>query len=66
MLKMEFKFKYNSNNSNHFSQFISVKLRKIKENNVAQFPKFYDFIGQKTIFRRYYIKNVEDGIQIQV
>ena len=41
-------------------------LRKIKENNVAQFPKVSVFIGQKTIFRRYYIKNVEDGIQIQV
>ena len=24
------------------------------------------FIGQKSVFRRYYIQNVKDGIQIQV
>ena len=30
-----------------------------------QFPKFIVFIGQKSIFRRYCIQNVKDGIQIQ-
>ena len=30
-----------------------------------QFPRFSVFIGQKSIFRRYCIQNVKDGIQVQ-
>ena len=41
-------------------------LRKRQENYEAQFPKFSVFICQKSIFRRYCIPNVKDGIQIQV
>ena len=41
-------------------------VRKPEENHEAQFPKFSVFIGQKSIFRHYYIQNFEDGIQIQV
>ena len=33
---------------------------------MIQFPRFSVFIGQKSIFRRYCIQNVKDGIQIQV
>ena len=33
---------------------------------MAQFPKSSVFIGQKSVFRRYCIQNVKDGIQIQV
>ena len=31
-----------------------------------QFPKVNVFIGHESLFRRYYIQNVKDGIQIQV
>ena len=41
-------------------------LRKSYENDEAQFPHFRVFIGQESIFRRYCIQNVEDGIQTQV
>ena len=41
-------------------------LRKSQENHEVQFPKLSAFIGQKSIFRHYYIQNVKDGIQIQV
>ena len=41
-------------------------LRRSLENHEAQFPKFNVLIGQKSIFRRYFIQNVKDGIQIQV
>ena len=41
-------------------------LRKSSENDEAQFPKFSVFTGQKSIFHRYCIQNVEDGIQFQV
>ena len=41
-------------------------LRKSLENHEAQFPKFSVFFGQKSIFRRYCIQNIKDGIQIQV
>ena len=40
-------------------------LRKSQENHQAEFPKFNVFIGQRSIFRRYWIQNVKDGIQIQ-
>ena len=40
-------------------------LRKSLENHEAQFPKFSVFICQKSIFRRYCIQNVEDGIQLK-
>ena len=33
---------------------------------MAQFPKLNVFVGQKLIFRHYYIQNFKDGIQIQV
>ena len=39
---------------------------KSYENHKAQFPNLSVFIGQKSIFRRYCIQNVKDGIQIQV
>ena len=38
-------------------------LRKSHENHEAQVPEFSVFIGQKSIFRHYYIQNVKDGIQ---
>ena len=41
-------------------------LRKFWENHEAQFPKFCVFIGQKSIFRRYCIQNVKDGVKTQV
>ena len=41
-------------------------LRQSKENHEAKFPKFSVFIGQKSIFRHYWIENIKDGIQIQV
>ena len=41
-------------------------LKKIVKNQEVQFPKLSVFIGQKSVFRRYYIQNVKDGIQIQV
>ena len=41
-------------------------LRRSLENHEAQFPKFSVCIGQKSIFRRYCIQDVKDGIQIQV
>ena len=31
----------------------------------AQFPNFSGFVGQKSIFRHYFIQNVKNGIQIQ-
>ena len=43
-----------------------LNLSKSYEYHEAQFPKFSVFIGQKSIFRRYCIENVKDGIQIQV
>ena len=44
-----------------------VKILRISnENHEAHFPKFNAFIGQKSIFHRYCIQNVKDGIQIQV
>ena len=39
---------------------------KISRKSRGPIPKFSDFIGQKSIFRRYCIPNVKDGIQIQV
>ena len=41
-------------------------LRISKENHEAHFPQFNAFNGQKSIFRRYCIQNVKDGIQIPV
>ena len=41
-------------------------LRKSEENHKAKFPEFSVFIGQRSIFRRYCIQNVYDGIQIRV
>ena len=41
-------------------------LRKSYENHVAQFPKFSVSTVQKSIFRRFCIYNVKDGIQIQI
>ena len=41
-------------------------LRKLQENHETQFPKFSLLIGQKSVFRRYCIKNVKDEIQIHV
>ena len=41
-------------------------LRKSYETHEAQFPKFSAFVGQKSIFRLYYIENVKEGIQFQV
>ena len=41
-------------------------LRQSLENHEAQFPTVSVFIGQKSIFRRYCIRNVKDGSQIQV
>ena len=41
-------------------------LRKSLKNHEAQFAKFSVFISQKSIFLRYCIQNIEDGIQIQV
>ena len=41
-------------------------LRESFENHEAQFPQFSVFIGQKSIFRHYFIQYVQDGIQIQV
>ena len=43
-----------------------LKWPKSQKTNKAQFPKFSVFIGQKSILRCYYIRNVKDGIQIQV
>ena len=43
-----------------------LKCSKSYENHEAQFPDFNVVIGQKSIFRRYCIQNVKDGIQIQV
>ena len=40
-------------------------LRKSQENQEAQFPKFTVFTGHKSIFLRYCIQNVKDGIQTQ-
>ena len=37
-----------------------------KKNHEAQFPKLSVFIGKKSVFRRYCMQNVKDGIQIQV
>ena len=45
---------------------MKLKWSKSWENHEAQLPKFTVFIGQKSIFRRYCIQNVKDGIQIQV
>ena len=41
-------------------------LRTSYETYEAQFPIFSIFIGQKSIFPHYCIRNVKDGIQIQV
>ena len=41
-------------------------LRKSKESHGAQFPTFSVFIGQQSVFCRYCMQNVKDGIQIQV
>ena len=41
-------------------------IRKSQENRKAQFRKFCSFVSHKSIFRRYCIQNVKDGIQIQV
>ena len=41
-------------------------LRKLQENHETQFPKFCLLIGQKSVFRRYCIKNAKDEIQIHV
>ena len=41
-------------------------LRKSKENHEAQLQNFSVFIGQTSIFRRYCIQNIKDGIQILV
>ena len=38
----------------------------ILENHEAQFPTFSVFIGRKSIFHRYCIQNVNDGIQTQL
>ena len=43
-----------------------LKWSKSLENHEASFPKFSVFISQKSIFLRYCIQNVKDGIQIQV
>ena len=45
---------------------MKLKCSKSVENHGAQFPEFNVFIGQNSIFRRYCIQNVKDGIQIQV
>ena len=44
---------------------LRFKWPKSKENHEAQFPQFSIFIGQKSIFRRYCVQNVKDGVQIQ-
>ena len=41
-------------------------LKKSYENHQAQFLKLSVFIGQKSVFCRYCIQSVKDGIQIQV
>jgi len=41
-------------------------LKNLKENHQAEFPYIIVFIGQKSMFRRYCIHIVKDGIQIQV
>ena len=41
-------------------------LRKSYENHEANFPKLGVFIGEKSLFCRYCIKNVKDGIEVQV
>ena len=43
-----------------------LKWSKSSENHEAQFPKFSVFICQKSIFRRYCIQSVKDGIHIRV
>ena len=44
----------------------SKYLRKSHGNHEAQFPTFSVFISQKSIFRRYCIQNLADGIQNRV
>jgi len=41
-------------------------VRESWESHEAQIPKFSVFIGQKSIFRRYYIQNVKERIQIRI
>ena len=43
-----------------------LRSSKSQENHETQFLKVSVFIGQNSIFRRYCIQNVKDGIQIQV
>ena len=38
----------------------------VRKSHEAQFLQFSVFIGQNSIFCRYCIQNVKDGIQIQV
>ena len=40
-------------------------LKKILKKSRGSISKFSVFIGQKSVFRRYCIQNVKDGIQIQ-
>ena len=56
-IRKKFVRKWGSNRQN---------LKKILRKSQTQFPKFSVFIGQKSIFRRYCIQNVKDGIQIQI
>ena len=41
-------------------------LGQSQENREAQFPQFSVFVSQKSIFRRYRMQNIKDGIQILV
>ena len=45
---------------------VKILSKSWKNCKAAQFPKLCAFVGQNSILRHYYIKNVKNGMQIRV